>query len=208
MIEVDVEKKIKTYDGNGVLRIKTSFPSKSITTIHGPSGSGKTTFLRIIAGLAQADHGKISVDGNIWLDVKNGVCLAPQIRAAGFVFQDYALFPSMTVYQHLQYGGAEESYIQQLLSIGKMESFIKHKPSQLSGGQQQRLAILRALSAMPKVLLMDEPFSSLDSKLKASLLPDLRQLIKKQEITCIVVTHYPFETEHFSEYFYDFDSKE
>lgn len=208
MIEVAIEKRIKTYDGKGMLRIEDGFPSKQITTIYGPSGSGKTTFLRILAGLTKADQGTISVDGKIWLDVKTGINLTPQARAAGFVFQDYALFPSMTVHQHLQYSGAEDNYIQQLLAIGKMESFRKHKPAHLSGGQQQRLAILRALSARPKLLLMDEPFSSLDTKLKLNLLPDLRKLILEQEMTCIVVTHYPFETEQFASNFYDFETKE
>ena len=207
MIAVDIEKKIKTHDGDGSLQIKRNFPSNSITTIHGPSGSGKTTFLRILAGLAHADKGTIRVGDYTWLDTHSGICLTPQARATGFVFQDYALFPSMRVDQHLRFGGADESYVQQLLAIGKMEAFRKHRPSQLSGGQQQRLAILRALSAKPKILLMDEPFSSLDSKLKASLLPDLKQLITAQGITCIVVTHYPFETENFSEHFYDFDLK-
>jgi molybdate transport system ATP-binding protein len=206
MITVDIEKKIKTYEGYELLQVKTIFPNKSITTIHGPSGSGKTTFLRVLAGLAQPDKGKIEVNGDVWLDIQQDICLSPQLRAAGFVFQDYALFPSMTVYQHLQYSDAEDSYIERLLALGKMESFKNHKPNQLSGGQQQRLAIMRALSARPKVLLMDEPFSSLDSKLKASLLPELRELIIELGITCIVVTHYPFETEHFSEYTYEFDN--
>jgi molybdate transport system ATP-binding protein len=208
MIEVNIEKKIKSYDGNGLLQIETTFPTKSITTIHGPSGAGKTTFLRILAGLTQPDQGTIRVEGNTWLNMQQGICLSPQLRAAGFVFQDYALFPTMTVMQHLQYGGADDSYLQHLIAMGKMESFKSHKPAQLSGGQQQRLGILRALSARPKVLLMDEPFSSLDGKLKASLLPELRQLIIEQGMTCIVVTHYPFETEHFSDYFYDFDNLE
>lgn len=205
MIEIDLIKKMKTYDGQGRLQIKTSFPSNRITTIHGPSGSGKTTFLRLIAGLSRPDEGTIKVNNQTWVDVEAGIFESPQIRACGFVFQDYALFPTMTVYEHLKYGATDENYIQRLLSIGQMQAFSKHKPAHLSGGQQQRLAILRALSARPKVLLMDEPFSALDAKLKSSLLPALKALITEAEITCLVVTHYPFETENFSDHFYDFD---
>ncbi len=199
MIDIDIKKRIKTYNGFNLLRIKTSFALNSITQVLGLSGAGKTTFLKILAGLIRADEGSIIVDNKIWLDTKANFSLEPQKRNVGFVFQDYALFPHMTVEKHLLYGTQDTEYIKQLLKLGRMESFIHHKPRQLSGGQQQRLAILRALSTRPKVLLMDEPFSALDNVLKTNVINDLKQLVKELEITCLVVTHQPFNSGEFSD---------
>lgn len=199
MIEIDIQKRIRTYDGFHLLRIKTSFASNSVTQITGHSGAGKTTLLKMLAGLIRPEEGTITVDNKVWLDTKAGIYLEPQQRGVGFVFQDYALFPNMTVEQHLLYGTRDGTYIRQLLSIGRMESFLRHKPRQLSGGQQQRLAILRALTTKPSVLLMDEPFSALDNTLKAGIITDLKQLLTALEITCLVVTHQPFATGEFAE---------
>ncbi len=200
MIYIDIKKRIKTYNGFNLLRIKSSFALNSITQVLGVSGAGKTTFLKMLAGLIRPDEGNIIVDNDIWLDTKAKIYLAPQKRKVGFVFQDYALFPNMTVEKHLLYGTQDVEYIKQLLKIGRMESFINHKPRQLSGGQQQRLAILRALSTKPKVLLMDEPFSALDTALKSNLIADLKQVVNGLEITCLVVTHQPFDTGEFADH--------
>ena len=205
MIIVDIKKRIKTYDGFNLLQIKTSFASVGITQILGNSGVGKTTFLKILAGLITPEEGTIVVDNEIWLDTKSTICLAPQKRRVGFVFQDYALFPNMNVKQHLLYGTNDAEYIQQLLSLGRMETYQQHKPKQLSGGQQQRLAILRALSTRPKILLMDEPFSALDNALKANLITDLKQLLTTLKITCLVVTHQPFMNGEFAEYSFELE---
>ncbi len=205
MIDVDIKKRIRSYDGYRILRVTTSFISQGITRITGPSGAGKTTLLRMMAGLLHPDEGKIGVEGQPWLDTAAGVNLKPQKRKVGFVFQDYALFPNMTVEKHLLYGTSDEAYIHKLLKIGRMETFRLHKPRQLSGGQQQRLAILRALSTKPRILLMDEPFSALDHTLKAGLTADLKQLLTAQGATCLVVTHQPFETEGFAEHVYEME---
>lgn len=203
MIHIDIKKRIKTYNGFNLLRIKTSFALNSITQVLGLSGAGKTTFLKILAGLIHPEEGNIIVDNDIWLDTKAKICLEPQKRKVGFVFQDYALFPNMTVEKHLLYGTQDAEYIKHLLKIGKMETFLHHKPRQLSGGQQQRLAILRALSTRPKLLLMDEPFSALDNALKLHVINDLRQLLKELEITCLVVTHQPFNNGEFAEHTFE-----
>lgn len=203
MIHIDIKKRIKTYNGSNLLRIKTSFALNSITQVLGLSGAGKTTFLKILAGLIHPEEGSIIVDNDIWLDTKAKIFLEPQKRKVGFVFQDYALFPNMTVEKHLLYGTQDTEYIKHLLKIGKMETFLHHKPRQLSGGQQQRLAILRALSPKPKVLLMDEPFSALDNALKLHIINDLRQLLKELEITCLVVTHQPFNNGEFAEHTFE-----
>lgn len=205
MINIDIKKRIRTYSGSHLFHIKTSFVSNSITQVLGPSGAGKTTFLKIFAGLIQPEEGFIMVENEIWLDTKANICLPPQKRNVGFVFQDYALFPNMTVEQHLHYGTKDKEYIQQLLSLGRMETFLKHKPRQLSGGQQQRLAILRALVTRPKMLFMDEPFSALDNSLKSGIIFELKHLLKELAITCLVVTHQAFQPGEFSEFSFVLD---
>ncbi|MXV15073.1 ATP-binding cassette domain-containing protein [Hufsiella ginkgonis] len=199
MIEVAIKKSLNRYDGPGFLEVNHSFTDHRVTALSGPSGVGKTTFLRILAGLATPDEGTVRVQGATWLDTRASLSLSPQQRRTGFVFQDYALFQTMNVTKHLEYAGADGPYLEQLLSIGKMEAFRKHLPRQLSGGQQQRLAILRALALKPRLLLMDEPFSAMDNKLKMSLMADLKKLITDRKITCLIATHYPFETEGFAD---------
>jgi molybdate transport system ATP-binding protein len=189
MIEIDISKRIRSSPEPVELRVKTSFESESISRITGPSGVGKTTVLKIIAGLIVPETGIIKVNNELWFDSKMKFSRKTQDRNLGFVFQDYALFPNMTVHQHLTYGTNDEVYISQLLAIGQMEAFKKSYPKQLSGGQQQRLAILRALSTRPQLLLMDEPFSALDQALKSQLITDLKALFAEQNITVLLVTH-------------------
>jgi molybdate transport system ATP-binding protein len=176
MISIDIEIKLKAYHGRQLLRIKSQFGKGSITKVLGPSGSGKTTLLKIIAGLAAPEKGKIIADGVTWFDDQLKINLSTQKRNIGFVFQNYALFPNMTVQQHLEYATNDTSWIKQLLQLGQL-------------GQQQRLSILRALATNPKVLLMDEPFSALDSKMKAVLLDELKPLFKQLGATVIIVSH-------------------
>src|SRR6202012_561258 len=152
MISVDIEKKLKAYKGQQVLKISAQFQSGSITKIFGPSGAGKTTFLKIIAGLIESEKGNIKVDNTTWLDTSANISLSPQKRRVGFVFQNYALFPNMTVRGHLEYATEDHQWIDRLLVIGKLETFEKHKPEYLSGGQQQRLSILRAMAIKPQLL--------------------------------------------------------
>jgi len=193
MIKIDIEKKLKAYQGTQVLKIATQFETGSITKIYGPSGAGKTTFLKIIAGFVQSEKGIITVDGLTWLDTGSKINLPPQKRMAGFVFQDYALFPNMTVQQHLGYASKDTGWIKRLLAIGKLETLTTHKPEYLSGGQQQRLAILRVLAIKPKLLLMDEPFSALDPDMKAELIGELKQVFKELGTTVLIVSHNPQE---------------
>ena len=190
MIEVDITKRIKTYRGWEDLRVKTQFEMGKITRITGPSGIGKTTLLKIIAGLITPEVGTIKFNGDTWFDGEKKFSKKIQDRKVGFVFQDYALFPNMTVEAHLAYGSNDENYINELLHLGEMENFRQHLPHQLSGGQQQRLAILRALSTKPVLLLMDESFSALDKELKVKLMPKLHDLFLVQGTTVLVVTHH------------------
>jgi molybdate transport system ATP-binding protein len=203
MIRVEILKKIKTYNGQDPLQVNTTFAAHSTTQISGPSGAGKTTFLKIMAGLIQPDQGIIRVGEETWLDTKARICLPVQNRQVGFVFQDYALFPHLTVAQHLLYGTKDQRYVQRLLEIGRLLPFKQHKPRHLSGGQQQRLALLRALSTKPRLLLMDEPFSALDRALKQDLIYDLKLLFRELKTTCFVVTHYPAETGDLAEHSFE-----
>ncbi len=193
MISIDIEKNLRAYQGKRTLKISRNFPAGSITKIYGPSGAGKTTFLKAIAGLITPENGKIIVNGEVWFDRSSGISLPPQKRMAGFVFQDYALFPNMTVHQHLEYATNDTVWINRLLTIGKLETLHDHKPAHLSGGQQQRLAILRALAIKPKVLLMDEPFSALDAETKKILLTELKAVFDELKATILIVTHNPSE---------------
>ncbi|MDB5026026.1 MAG: ATP-binding cassette protein [Mucilaginibacter sp.] len=195
MITVDIEKKLKAYHGQQVLKIAGQFENGSVTKIYGPSGAGKTTFLKVIAGLINPEKGKIAVGDIIWLDTALRISLSPQKRKVGFVFQSYALFSNMTVQQHLAYATDDKQWIKRLLEIGKLETFAKHKPEYLSGGQQQRLAILRAMAIKPKLLLMDEPFSALDPKMKSGLIPELKLLWEELGTTTLIVSHNPQELE-------------
>lgn len=193
MISIDIEKKLKAYKGQQVLKIKRDFEPGSITRIYGPSGAGKTTFLKTIAGFTTPENGRITADGIPWLDTTQKINVPPQQRHVGFVFQDYALFPNMTILQHLEYATGDSAWINRLLAIGKLESFATHKPGYLSGGQQQRLAILRALAIKPKLILMDEPFSALDLENKSALIKELKVVFAELRATVLIVTHNPQE---------------
>lgn len=193
MISIAIEKKLKAYHGQQVLRIDKQFITGSITKIYGPSGSGKTTFLKVIAGLINPEKGTIIADGVTWFDIAAKVNLVTQKRNVGFVFQQYALFPNMTVRQHLEYATTDAQWIKRLLLLGKLETLQTHKPEYLSGGQQQRLAILRALTTKPKLLLMDEPFSALDPKMKTELIAELKIILQELGTTTLIVSHNPYE---------------
>jgi molybdate transport system ATP-binding protein len=195
MINIAIEKGLKVYQGKRVLKIEHEFAQGSITKIYGPSGAGKTTFLKVIAGLINPEKGKIIVDGVTWLDTDAHINIAPQKRIPGFVFQDYALFPNMTVLEHLRYATDDSAWINRLLILGKLETLIDHKPIHLSGGQQQRLAILRALAIKPKLLLIDEPFSALDPEMKTDLINELKVVFKELGATVLIVSHNPVELE-------------
>ena len=199
MIEATIHKKIKTYKGNSQLIVEARFPAGSITRIHGSSGSGKTTFLKILAGLITPEKGEIHVKGICWLDTAKKINWKPQQRRVGFVFQDYALFPNMTVQEHLDYATADHQLIERLLLMGRMESFKQHKPQHLSGGQQQRLAILRAMALKPELLILDEAFSALDDDLRSALITELKIILKEFNTTTIIVSHHLQETASFAD---------
>ena len=182
----------KAYGGLTVLSdCSLNVAQGEIVTLLGPSGCGKTTLLRCIAGFTAPDGGAITIDGVDTLPVP------VNRRPVGVVFQSYALFPHMSVAENVGYGlrmrGMAKADIaaavSRILKTVSLESFADRWPSQLSGGQQQRVAVARVLVLEPRVLLLDEPFSALDAKLRGAMQVDLRQLIKRLGITAIFVTH-------------------
>lgn len=182
--------------GNSVEVISNlSFSVKKgeIFTLLGPSGCGKSTILRLVAGLETPTSGTIKIAGNTVFNKSTN--LPPEKRKIGLVFQDYALFPHLTVYENIVFGlyGKKQSEkkkkAQELLEIVNLVGFEKRYPHELSGGQQQRVALARALAKEPELLLMDEPFSNLDTSLREKMRLEIHDIIKKTGITAIFVTH-------------------
>ena len=160
----------------------------AVTVLFGPSGSGKTTLLRLLAGLDQPDAGLISVAGSCWYDLSRGVSLAPQQRRAGFLFQDSALFPHLTVAANVRYAAPRKRADRLIESFG-LTPLAGRLPGALSGGQQQRVALARALAAEPALLLLDEPLSALDTAARTRMRHELRRMLVESGVPAIVVTH-------------------
>ncbi len=177
-ISVSVKKKLETFE----LNVHFSSHEKIIGLL-GASGAGKSMLLKTIAGLFEPESGKIVVDEVIYFDSNAGVSIAPRHRKAGVVFQNYALFPHMTVTENIAFSLENKNSVENKAKIERLihdfhlESLKNHKPSKLSGGQQQRVALARALAMEPKVLLLDEPFSALDLHLKSQLMKEMKNAL-------------------------------
>ncbi|MGH7826624.1 MAG: ABC transporter ATP-binding protein [Candidatus Binatia bacterium] len=171
--------------------------NNGILSFLGPSGCGKTTLLRSIAGLEIPDSGTISIADKVQTSIENGILVPPYSRAIGFVFQNYALWPHMTVYKNVAFGLKlrklpEEEIRRKVLAaleLVGLQGREERYPSQLSGGQQQRVALARSLALEPRLILLDEPLSNLDAKLREEMRVELRKLIKKVSISALYVTH-------------------
>ena len=153
----------------------------------GPSGAGKTTVLRAVAGLARPESGRIAVGGEAWFDALQAIDLEPDQRRAGLVFQDYALFPHLSVRRNVEYGGKARAG--ELLERFGIAHLANERPARLSGGERQRVAVARALARDPAVLLLDEPLSALDAHTKASVRAELHDLLAELDIPVLLVTH-------------------
>ena len=170
---------------------------RDFVTLLGPSGCGKTTTLRMIAGLETPTEGRILIDGKPVFDSRKGINVSPSKRDIGFLFQNYALWPHMTVYDNIAFGlemlkwdkKAIRSRVDEMLALLKIEQFEKRYPAELSGGQQQRVAIARTLAPSPRVLFMDEPLSNLDAKLRQEMRAELKRLHSDTSSTFVYVTH-------------------
>lgn len=160
-----------------------------ILAILGKSGSGKSTLLRIISGLEDRSKGYIRIGDRTVQD--ESIFIPAEKRNTGFIFQNYALFPYLTVAQNIAFGmkGKDDGRVREMVSLTRLEGLEKRYPHELSGGQQQRVALARSLAPRPSILLMDEPFSSLDTALVKDLREDLRRIIRSTGMTTILVTH-------------------
>lgn len=194
-----------SFDNNKVLEgFDLEIETGKIFALLGDSGSGKSSALRFIAGLETARDGKVVLDGKTLS--KQGVHnITPELREIGMVFQDYALFPHMTVFQNICFGlnhlskKDKQARVTELLELICLEGIEEKYPHQLSGGEQQRVSLARSLARAPKLLLLDEPFSSLDKSHRIRLISEVREILKKAKVTSILVTHDESEADLFAD---------
>lgn len=193
-LALQAENLTKTYNGgdNAVEDLTLALRRGEFLTILGPSGGGKTTTLRLLAGFEKPTRGKISIGGRIVADGSHFT--PPEKRRVGMVFQDYALFPHLDVRQNIAFGlrkGQRErdKQVKRMLALVDLADCADRMPHELSGGQQQRVALARALAPNPDILLLDEPFSNLDSHLRAQVRSDVRNILLETETAAVFVTH-------------------
>lgn len=195
-MQIQVRGVSKSYGSTKVLDdIHLTVNQGEFVALLGPSGCGKTTLLNTLAGLVDIEGGRIEVGGAVWS--KRGYTLRPEQRNVGMVFQDFALWPHMTVFENVAFGlkvkkmagAAVRNRVMEVLETVQMSGYTRHYVNQLSGGQKQRIAIARALAPQPSVILMDEPLSSLDAKLREQMRWDLLKIIQEANTTTIYVTH-------------------
>jgi ABC-type sulfate/molybdate transport systems ATPase subunit len=161
-------------------------PGETLALV-GPSGAGKSTVLRIAAGLVTPDGGTVALGDVVWLDTERGIDLPPEQRSVGLVFQDYALFPHLDVRHNVAFGGTER--VDELLARFRIAHLAGERPTAISGGERQRVALARALARNPKVLLLDEPLSALDTHTRATVRGELRDFLHELDLPTIIVTH-------------------
>jgi molybdate transport system ATP-binding protein len=191
MIRLNLKKTLLGSLGKFVLEIDFTIQENEFIAIYGKSGSGKTTILRMIAGLEKPEEGFITFKDIVYFDSKKKIHLPPQKRNVGFVFQNYALFPNMTVLENLEYAAEKhrKNQIEELLELLDLYQLKDRYPNALSGGQQQRVALARALVRNPKILLLDEPLSALDPFTRTRLQEEIKKIHKYYQLTTILVSH-------------------
>jgi len=189
MIEFALEKMLDGAAGPLRLELEARIESGAFVALSGPSGAGKTTILRMLAGLAEPARGRIVVDGEPWFDSARRIALPPQKRAIGFVFQDHALFPNLTVRENIGYAASDGKWVDELLDLTGLRELQSRLPATLSGGQKQRVALARAIARKPKLLLLDEPLSALDTSSRAQLQDDLARLHRRYGFSALLVSH-------------------
>ena len=192
MVRINIHKTLKSQSSALNLDIDLEIKQGEFLTVYGPSGAGKTSLLRLIAGLLKADQGHIEVDNAIWFDSTKGINLAPNHRSTGLVFQDYALFPNLTVLENLKFGLKEQSeanLLDEITKLMELTDLLHRKPIGLSGGQLQRVALGRSLVTRPKILMLDEPLAALDNEMRTKIQDYLLDAHKRYNLTTILVSH-------------------
>lgn len=192
MIDFALQKKLHTSDGEMMLEVNCEIEEGAFISLYGPSGAGKTSLLKMLAGFMKPDTGFIKVKDDIWFDSENKINIMPQQRLAGFVFQDYALFPNMNVEENISFAlskNESKKMVDDLMEVTRLTG-LRHKKIQLlSGGQQQRVALARALVRKPRLLLLDEPLSAIDIEMRSKLQETLLAIHSLYKITSIIVSH-------------------
>jgi molybdate transport system ATP-binding protein len=192
MIEIELYKKFRSGGSEFTLQTEVSIPKGSLLTLYGPSGSGKTSFLRCLAGLVTPDRGHIIRGGEIWFDSEKKIDLRPQKRNTGYVFQDNALFPNMTVWENMRFAQQKNSsneLLEELIAAMDLQDLRNRHPDSLSGGQKQRVSLARALAQKPDLLLLDEPLAALDAEMRINLQEYILSSHRKFGLTTIMVSH-------------------
>lgn len=192
MIEVELKKQLNSAEGILNLDVKFGVKSGQLISLFGESGSGKTSILRMISGLMNPDSGRISKNEQLIYDSEKGLSVDIQKRKIGFLSQDYALFPNMTVFQNLNYAlkkGEKTELVRETIDFLGLKEMAEKKPETLSGGQKQRVALGRCLVNKPELLLLDEPLSALDGKMRLELQNYILKIHRELNLTIILVTH-------------------
>jgi molybdate transport system ATP-binding protein len=184
-IKINIKKKLRDFD----LQIALNCPDEKLLAMIGPSGSGKTTIIRMIAGLEKPDEGRITFGDEIWFDSGRKIDVPPQKRRLGYVFQDYTLFPHLTLRENAAFAARDRRRVDDLLEMFGISHLRDSKPNKVSGGERQRCAICQALTRNPRALLLDEPFSALDFMNRRKLREDVKRLRDEMTFPVIYVTH-------------------
>jgi len=182
VLAVDITVPLRAYTLELALRLEPG-----TVALVGPSGAGKSTVLRALAGLMRPSGGSIALGAETWFSSATRIDLPPEERSVGLVFQEYALFPHMSVRRNIAYGGT--SRVDELLARLQIEALADARPGALSGGERQRVALARALAREPRVLLLDEPLAALDAHTKAAVRSELRELLRELRLPTLLVTH-------------------
>jgi molybdate transport system ATP-binding protein len=193
MIKFQANKTLLTAHGKLMLDVAFQLEKGQLLTLYGPSGAGKTTILRILSGLTDIISGQIIVEEEIWLDTGRKINLPAQKRSIGFVFQDFALFPHLSVKDNLRYAlpkGDNGQLMDELIELMELGQLQNVRPAFLSGGQQQRVALARAIVRRPRLLLLDEPLSALDDDMRHRLQDYIERIRHHFELTTILVSHH------------------
>lgn len=192
MIDIAISKHLSGSEGKMQLQASCQIQKGELVGLYGPSGAGKSSILRMLAGLMNPESGKLQVEGETWFDSDLKINLKPQKRNIGMVFQEYSLFPNMTVKENLEFAleaGQDKQIVGDLLEMIGLEKLAQKRPNLLSGGQKQRVALARAMVRRPKLLLLDEPLSALDMEMRTTLQQYIVQFHRDFQLTTLLVSH-------------------